>query len=389
MRSVRLGDVLTRVRRPILVDPESKYREIGIRSHGKGIFHKEPRRGIELGSKKIFAIEPGDLVLNIVFAWEGAVAVASYNEQGMCASHRFPTYRPVSEGCDIRYIARYLLSEPGLQILRLASPGSAGRNRTLNQTAMLEQSILLPSRAEQWRIMDLLGSAESAEQCASLTGDRAIAARDALLNERLNPYSGWPLVRIGEIVTVNPKEPPLPEDAPFVPMDAVEVGARWIARTERRGTRAGARFRAGDVLFARITPCLENGKVAQVPPSLARGGGSTEFIVLRASDAIHDEFLYPLLTAPRLRSEACSLMTGSTGRQRLSGADLANLRIPLPPLDQQAEIAETAEVLAEVARRSRDLAATLATSRGRLIADLLSGFHRIRDTYDALREQAS
>ena len=74
---------------------------------------------------------------------------------------------------------------------------------------------------------------------------------------------GWPELPLGNVVLVNPREPALPEDAPFVPMEAIEPGKRWVVGTQTRGTRSGARFRGGDVLFARITPCLENGKVAQ------------------------------------------------------------------------------------------------------------------------------
>lgn len=65
---VRLGDVLHPVPRPVDVDAATEYREIGIRSHGRGIFHKEPVSGAAIGEKKVFWLEPGDFVLNIVFA---------------------------------------------------------------------------------------------------------------------------------------------------------------------------------------------------------------------------------------------------------------------------------------------------------------------------------
>ena len=81
-----LGDVLERVSKPVKPEPKRLYREIGIRSHGKGIFHKEPVSGESLGEKRVFEVVPDCLVLNIVFAWEQAVARTTVAEIGMIAS---------------------------------------------------------------------------------------------------------------------------------------------------------------------------------------------------------------------------------------------------------------------------------------------------------------
>ena len=103
----KLRRVLWRVKRPVLVEPESEYQEIGIRSWGKGIFHKDPLRGAVLEDKSVYRVEPGDFVFNIVFAWEGAVAIVSSDEQGMVASHRFPTFRH-SPDVDLDYLLGFL-----------------------------------------------------------------------------------------------------------------------------------------------------------------------------------------------------------------------------------------------------------------------------------------
>ena len=92
--AARLRWLMQKVVRPVDVDPGDYYREIGIRSWGRGIFYKEQVLGAHLEDKKVFYVAPGDFVLNIVFAWEGAVAVVSEFEAGMVASHRFPTFRP-------------------------------------------------------------------------------------------------------------------------------------------------------------------------------------------------------------------------------------------------------------------------------------------------------
>src|SRR5262245_9263007 len=89
-----MSEIAPLVRRPVHVEAGATYREIGIRSFAKGIFHKTPTTGLEIGDKRVFAIEPGDLLFNIVFAWEGAVAVASSAEEGTIGSHRFLTCVP-------------------------------------------------------------------------------------------------------------------------------------------------------------------------------------------------------------------------------------------------------------------------------------------------------
>lgn len=149
-----IGDIVDRQESPVKVEKETEYREIGIRSHGKGIFHKDPVTGKELGNKRVFNIVPGCLVLNIVFAWERAVAKTTADEVGMIASHRFPMYKPKDGILDLDYIVRYLISDKGKKILELASPGGAGRNRTLGQKAFIESELPLPCYEEQKRIAE-------------------------------------------------------------------------------------------------------------------------------------------------------------------------------------------------------------------------------------------
>ena len=127
-----------------MVRPDKEYREIGIRSWGKGIFHKDPVRGALLGEKSVFRPEPGDFVLNIVFAWEGAVAVISEHETGMIASHRFPTFRP-SDHVDLDYLLMVLQSDQGRRLMEINSPGAAGRNKTLRIGQFLDEELPLPS----------------------------------------------------------------------------------------------------------------------------------------------------------------------------------------------------------------------------------------------------
>ena len=151
-----LGECLSRVEKPVKVKPNELYTQIGIRSHGKGIFYKEPVTGASLGRKSVFWIEPDCFIVNIVFAWEQAIGKTTQSEVGMIGSHRFPMYRPVNDRVDIDYLISYFLTKRGTDILEAASPGGAGRNKTLGQERFLKSKIVLPPIGEQQKIATIL-----------------------------------------------------------------------------------------------------------------------------------------------------------------------------------------------------------------------------------------
>lgn len=157
-----IGDCLRRVEHPVEVDSDALYTQIGIRSHGKGLFYKEPVTGELLGSKAVYWVEPDCFILNIVFAWEQAIGKTTQAEVGMIGSHRFPMYKPVNNLIDIDYLVYYLLTKRGTDILEAASPGGAGRNRTLGQDRFMKSRIVLPLLDEQQKIAKILSTQDKA-----------------------------------------------------------------------------------------------------------------------------------------------------------------------------------------------------------------------------------
>ena len=151
-----IGDCLEKTGVPVDIEPDMLYTQIGIRSHGKGLFYKEPVTGESLGNKSVFWIEPNCFVLNIVFAWEQAFGKTTDNEVGMIGSHRFPMYHPINNSVDVDYLICYFLTKRGTDILEAASPGGAGRNRTLGQDRFIKSKIMLPPLAEQEKIAEIL-----------------------------------------------------------------------------------------------------------------------------------------------------------------------------------------------------------------------------------------
>jgi type I restriction enzyme, S subunit len=148
-----LSELMKRVVKPTSVDPDVAYREIGIRSHGKGLFHKEPVLGRQLGDKRVFWVVPDAFIVNIVFGWEQAIAVTSSAEAGMIASHRFPMYEGNYGRCDVDFMKYFFLTSRGKELLWIASPGGAGRNKTLGQREFENLKILAPEDIEEQRLV--------------------------------------------------------------------------------------------------------------------------------------------------------------------------------------------------------------------------------------------
>ncbi|MEW2508307.1 hypothetical protein AB0878_48380 [Amycolatopsis sp. NPDC047767] len=180
-----IGEVLAEVKRPITVAPEAEYRQIGIRSHGRGLFTKEVVTGESLGSKKVFWVEPGDLVINIVFAWEGAVAIVPPEIEGYCGSHRFPTYRRL-DGGDVEFFRLFFSTNIGTGLLASCSPGGAGRNRTLNRKRLMQSPVGIPSAQEQQRAIYELQAMEAHIAAVRAEADGLRAVRAALLSGLLD-----------------------------------------------------------------------------------------------------------------------------------------------------------------------------------------------------------
>lgn len=202
-----IGDCLSRVERPVEVKPNELYTQIGIRSHGKGLFYKEPVTGAALGNKSVFWIEPDCFIVNIVFAWEQAIGKTTQSEVGMIGSHRFPMYRPTNDRVDLDYLISYFLTKRGTDILQAASPGGAGRNKTLGQDRFLKSKIVLPPIGEQRIIAATL-----------TTQDKVIELEEKLLAEkqRQKKYlmhrffidSNGKKIRLGQIANVTMGQSP-------------------------------------------------------------------------------------------------------------------------------------------------------------------------------------
>lgn len=144
-----MAEIAPLVRREQSIDLNGSYPELGIRSFGKGTFHKPPLSGGDVGTKRLYRIEPGDLLFSNVFAWEGAIAIAQPEDAGRFGSHRFITCQAKAELTTAEFLRYYFLTDEGMLKIGEASPGGAGRNRTLGLEKLMAIAVPTPPLAVQ------------------------------------------------------------------------------------------------------------------------------------------------------------------------------------------------------------------------------------------------
>lgn len=191
---------------------------------------------------------------------------------------------------------------------------------------------------------------------------------------------GWQHEPITSVIDLNPTERlSKGQQAPYLNMAALSITGCWSVPPILREFTSGTKFRNGDTLLARITPCLENGKTAFMQ-SLADeeiGWGSTEFIVMRTKDGIPSTFGYLLARHPQFREHAIKSMTGTSGRQRVQSDSLIRYRVAVPPNEIWEAFGEMTEPLFALIKANQEEILTLSMLRDSLLPKLMNGQMRL------------
>ena len=377
-----IGECLERVERPVDVQADEMYTQIGIRSHGKGLFYKEPVTGESLGNKAVYWVEPDCFVLNIVFAWEQAISKTTQNEVGMIGSHRFPMYRPIDGGVDVDYLITYMLTKRGKDILEAASPGGAGRNRTLGQDRFMKSKIILPSVEEQRRIAETLTAQnktiELKEKLLAEKQQQKKYLMQQLLTgkKRLPGFDGeWMYVRANQIfknVTDKKHDGTMEvlsatQDRGIIPRSQVDIDIKYA---EESLTGYKKVVKGNFVISLRS---FQGG----IEYSEYTGIVSPAYTVLASVYPIEDNFYKQLFKSVDYINRLNIAVYGIRDGKQISYDDFGRIKIPYPPLEEQKAIAE---VLTTADREIEILKKTIEQEKQKkkaLMQLLLTGIVRV------------
>ena len=332
----------------------------------------------------------------------GIPSVVTDNMPGVLCGYHLGVARPSPALVDGPFLAAALNSTTSRRHFTRVANGVTRFGLTLE--AARSVPVLLPPMPEQRAIADVLDSIDEAIERTEAVIAATETLRDSLLHELLTrgvpgwhtewkdvPGIGtipvdWEVVRLGDVATVNPKRPPLdvlPETTvTFLPMSSVGEDRGGIKEREIRPFRDVAKgytyFEQNDILFAKITPCLQNGKhalAAEIDGPF--GFGTTEFHVVRAGTKLEHRFLFQSLTRPENIERCIRSFSGTAGQQRIQPEVLRALSMFCPPLPEQRAIADSLDGLdntIEMARTERERLKSLQSS----IADeLMTGRRRV------------
>ena len=176
----KLKELVTPVFREV-PKPSKSYKRMSIRSHAKGTFHQMVDDPDTVAMEKLFVVHENDLVVNITFAWEHAIAVAKKEDNGLLVSHRFPTYE-MNES-DPNFIRVLVYKENFRRKMELISPGGAGRNRVLNKNDFIQIEEIVPTFPEQNAIGNFFRSLDTLIEAQQQELEKLQNIKNALLDK--------------------------------------------------------------------------------------------------------------------------------------------------------------------------------------------------------------
>ncbi|MFA5689323.1 MAG: restriction endonuclease subunit S [Kiritimatiellales bacterium] len=329
--------------------PTALYKSIGVRSHAKGTFQKNDFDPTKVAMEKLFEVREGDLIVNITFAWEGAIAIAGKYDDGGLVSHRFPTYVFNNDIVCRDFFRSVFVRKRFRSVLELISPGGAGRNRVLSKSAFLNiQWDFPPILQEQQKIAALLSAVdrriERLEKKRNLLKEYKKGLMQKLFSQTLRftddngrPFPDWEEKRLGDVAEVNPYTDGFPDSFIYIDLESV-VGGLLIqenqVRKENAPSRAQRVLKKGDILFQLVRPYQKNNFFFD------RKGGfvaSTGYAQLRTNQ--NKMFLYHWLHIEDFVRKVLLRCTG-TSYPAINSRDLESIRILMPCIQEQKKIAD-------------------------------------------------
>jgi type I restriction enzyme S subunit len=365
---VRLGDILQIERIPVEVDLEENYVQIGVRSFGRGIFHRDPIPGMELGKLRYFEIHPGRLIVSNIMAWEGAVALSSDQDEGCVGSNRFLSYMPTAD-VDLAYLNYFFQGEMGRRLISRTSTGTVVRNQTLSMADFEDLIVPLPDPSEQHRIAAVLDQSVDYIRKVLDSRDRIRALRVGILNSYLRDLPRQPL---GVGLSLSNEEMHVLPEQTYNICGVYGFGRGIFGRGGIKGDETSYtklhRLRENLLVMSRLKAF--EGALAVVPAVFDGWFVSPEFPTFEVDQSrLNLNYLSHLCA---WGSFWRSLSDGSKGlgarRERVSAARLLEVRVPFPEIDVQREIAKVLDRLAD----ARNLADHQQSVLGALRPSLLN-----------------
>jgi type I restriction enzyme S subunit len=338
---VTLSELLRLERRPVELKPEQQYQEIGIFCFGRGIFHKPPRTGLEIGDKKLYELRERDLILQVTFAWEGAIALCSKAEHGLYGSTRYPTFRVDKTRCLAPFLVRYLGTRDGLEQINKICPGSAGRNRVLSLKRIHEVVVPLPPLPEQRRIVARIEELATKINEARGLRQRSAEEAEAFVTSFHAKLAGTRMKKLDDILRLDEDLVAVTPTGSYPQVGIKSFGAGLFAKSAVTGSETTYkifnRLYEGALVLSQVKGW--EGAVAICPAKLTGWFVSPEYRTFRCvENQARPGYLAPLVRTQWFWEKLGRATRGvGARRERTRPEQFMNIEIPIPTIEKQAQ----------------------------------------------------
>ena len=352
-----LSDVLYNEQRAI-PKPNEGYWRIGIRSHAKGTFHEYVENPETVDMDELYVVKENDLILNITFAWEHAVALADKDDDGLLVSHRFPTY-VFREGQNPVFYKSVAVQKRFKEMLGLISPGGAGRNRVMSKKDFLRLPCNIPSSKEQQKIAEILMQCDKVIELYEKEIEELQKLKKIYL-KKMFPKKGetapefrvaqftdlWRLRKLkdccemynGDRSSKYPNEKDMVTDGiPFINAGDLEEGRVNLASAnkitkEKYQDLGGAKLQIGDIVY-----CLRGtlGKNAYID-NFTEGTIASSLVAIRPKN-IDGRYLFHVLNSD-IEYRQRIVHDEGAAQPNLSAKNVSSFIIPVPTIEEQKVI---------------------------------------------------
>ena len=395
----RIGSFLTRRKEAVDIQDGIIYKRVTVSTKGGNITVRDEKDGKVIGTKKQFIIHEGQFLLSKIDARNGAFGVVPAIANGAIITSNFWTYDVDYKRINPLYLTLVTRTQRFLDFAEKSSNGTTNRHY-LQEEAFLSQQIPLPNLDEQEKILkknhdDYEVYQESQRKIdktkleiedyvfsvLSISKNRSDSKNDRFLKfQSLSKLLTWSVNSLhldgvlfsslyenqllGKIIAINPhtsfRHLKDNDKISFIPMQSIsEEFACWTGdeQCSKSDSRGYTKFQDGDLLWAKITPCMQNGKSAIVQNlTNGVGCGSTEFYVLnKINEEVDLQYIHCLLRLESLLDDAMKHFTGSAGQQRVPLSYLKNLFVPVPPIEVQNEIVNHIHAIYDEAKKIKEV----------------------------------
>lgn len=337
----RIGDFVQQSENSVELIPAEQYSLLGMSLEGRGLFLREQKKGIEIGSKTLNKVIPGQFIYSRLFAWKGAFDFVKEDFEGCYVSDEYPTFIIDEKKADIKYLHYYFNQAKVWKEVEQYCIGvtKASRNR-FKEKFFLNFEINLPSVKEQQRIVSKIESVKTKlERIKELRAGQEWEIRNLRNSIFIDLQKEFENISIGKILIANRE---IVEPNPNIDYKQVTVRMEHkgvLLRSLIKGSEIGStQFLAkeNDFIISKID--ARNGAMGIIPADLEGAVVTNDFPLFGFTEEVNPKFFYYFSNTYYFDNACKKASEGTTNRRRLKMDRFANILMPLPPIEEQNRI---------------------------------------------------